>query len=153
MPSRSFSTPASGWWWRSVFQVFVLQGVILWIVSAPILTPALMRRYLLASGWADAPRGFMVKRGEQVGLFVTMTPFELDHEIEKIARLERVSRSEMAARLGVLAAAETNRAEAQGYEVKNTDEDGPREALLDVASKLVFTVGAPLEAWAKARDR
>lgn len=25
-----------GWWWRSVFQVFVLQGVILWIVSAPI---------------------------------------------------------------------------------------------------------------------
>lgn len=25
-----------GWWWRSLFQVFALQGVILWIVSAPI---------------------------------------------------------------------------------------------------------------------
>jgi steroid 5-alpha reductase family enzyme len=27
----------SHWWWRSLFQVFVLQGVLLWIVSAPLL--------------------------------------------------------------------------------------------------------------------
>jgi steroid 5-alpha reductase family enzyme len=26
----------AGWWWRSLFQVFALQGMILWIVSAPI---------------------------------------------------------------------------------------------------------------------
>jgi steroid 5-alpha reductase family enzyme len=25
------------WWWRSYFKVFVLQGVILWVVSAPLL--------------------------------------------------------------------------------------------------------------------
>jgi steroid 5-alpha reductase family enzyme len=26
-----------GWWWRSYFKVFFLQGVILWIVAAPLL--------------------------------------------------------------------------------------------------------------------
>lgn len=122
-------------------------------MSALILTPALVCRYLLASGWADAPRGFMTKRGEQVGLFATMTPYDLDREIEKIARSERVSRSELAARLGMLASAETSRSEAQGYEVKNTDEDGPREALLEVASKLVYGADVPLDAWAKAKDQ
>ena len=25
------------WWWRSLFQVFVLQGILLWIISAPLL--------------------------------------------------------------------------------------------------------------------
>lgn len=25
------------WWWRSFFKVFVLQGIILWVVSAPLL--------------------------------------------------------------------------------------------------------------------
>jgi steroid 5-alpha reductase family enzyme len=27
----------SRWWWRSLFQVFVLQGILMWIVSAPLL--------------------------------------------------------------------------------------------------------------------
>ncbi len=25
------------WWWRSLFQVFLLQGVLLWIISAPLV--------------------------------------------------------------------------------------------------------------------
>jgi steroid 5-alpha reductase family enzyme len=28
---------SSSWWWRSFFKVFLLQGVILWIVAAPLL--------------------------------------------------------------------------------------------------------------------
>ncbi len=27
----------SAWWWRSFFKVFLLQGVLLWIISAPLL--------------------------------------------------------------------------------------------------------------------
>ncbi len=27
----------SRWWWRSFFQVFLLQGLLLWIISAPLL--------------------------------------------------------------------------------------------------------------------
>ncbi len=27
----------SAWWWQSFFQVFLLQGVLLWIISAPLL--------------------------------------------------------------------------------------------------------------------
>ena len=27
----------AAWWWRSLFRVFLLQGVILWIVAAPLL--------------------------------------------------------------------------------------------------------------------
>lgn len=28
----------AGWWWRSLFKVFLLQGVLMWIISAPLLT-------------------------------------------------------------------------------------------------------------------
>ena len=35
---RAWRKAAGGaWWWRSFFKVFLLQGVILWIVSAPLL--------------------------------------------------------------------------------------------------------------------
>jgi len=27
----------SAWWWRSLFKVFLLQGLLMWIISAPIL--------------------------------------------------------------------------------------------------------------------
>lgn len=27
----------AGWWWRSFFKVFLLQGILLWIISAPLL--------------------------------------------------------------------------------------------------------------------
>lgn len=74
-----------------------------------IITPALVRRYLIATGWALGERGFLVKRASQVGLFEAMTPFDLDREIQSIATLERSSRSEVAARLGMLAAAEMYR--------------------------------------------
>lgn len=28
----------SSWWWRSFFKVFLLQGVLMWIISAPIIS-------------------------------------------------------------------------------------------------------------------
>ena len=31
----------SRWWWKSLFQVFLLQGLLLWIVSAPLLAAQL----------------------------------------------------------------------------------------------------------------
>jgi len=37
----------AAWWWKSFFQVFLLQGVLLWIISAPLLAaqqPALPAR-------------------------------------------------------------------------------------------------------------
>jgi steroid 5-alpha reductase family enzyme len=27
----------AGWWWQSLFKIFMLQGVLLWIISAPLL--------------------------------------------------------------------------------------------------------------------
>jgi steroid 5-alpha reductase family enzyme len=32
----------AAWWWRSFFKVFLLQGVILWIVAAPLLAAQVM---------------------------------------------------------------------------------------------------------------
>jgi len=31
----------SSWWWRSLFKVFLLQGLIMWLVSAPLLAAQL----------------------------------------------------------------------------------------------------------------
>lgn len=31
----------AAWWWKSFFQVFLLQGVLLWIISAPLLAAQL----------------------------------------------------------------------------------------------------------------
>ncbi len=28
----------SSWWWRSLFKVFLLQGLLLWVIAAPLLT-------------------------------------------------------------------------------------------------------------------
>lgn len=46
---RKWREEAGGeWWWRSLFKVFVVQGVLMWIISAPLLaaqispTPARM---------------------------------------------------------------------------------------------------------------
>jgi len=46
---RKWREEAGGeWWWRSIFKVFVVQGVLMWIISAPLLaaqispTPARM---------------------------------------------------------------------------------------------------------------
>lgn len=69
-------------------------------LSAPIITPALVRRYLIATGWEDAERGFIRRKAAQIGLFAAMTPYDLNHEVETIARVERVSRSDVAAGSG-----------------------------------------------------
>jgi steroid 5-alpha reductase family enzyme len=34
----------AAWWWRSFFKVFLLQGVLLWIISAPLLAAQLGAR-------------------------------------------------------------------------------------------------------------
>lgn len=41
----------ASWWWRSFFKVFLLQGVLLWGISAPLLAAVLGRQPL---GWLDA---------------------------------------------------------------------------------------------------
>jgi len=38
------------YWWISLFQVFVLQGVLLWLISAPLLSS---QYYDLQPGWID----------------------------------------------------------------------------------------------------
>ncbi|MBN1886806.1 MAG: DUF1295 domain-containing protein [Thermoflexales bacterium] len=50
----------AAWWWRSFFKVFLLQGVILWIVATPLLAAQLSARpdhltwldYLAVAVWA-----------------------------------------------------------------------------------------------------
>jgi steroid 5-alpha reductase family enzyme len=34
----------AAWWWRSFFKVFLLQGVLLWIISAPLLAAQISAR-------------------------------------------------------------------------------------------------------------
>lgn len=111
-----------------------------------IITPALVRRYLIATGWTVGERGFLVKRASQVGLFEAMTPFDLDREIQSIATLERSSRSEVAARLGMLAAAEMN--------LELVRVDGIRDvgsAIELRAFAMMRAAGVDPEAWEKAR--
>lgn len=105
-------------------------------MSAPIITPALVRRYLIATGpTLEELQVFdALVTGEEA-----LDGFLQDFEIDCPA-------------LGMLAAAEIVRQEAQGYEVKSTDEDGPREAMLDVVSKLIKAAGVDPKVWEKARN-
>ena len=41
------------WWWRSFFKVFLLQGVIMWLVAAPVVA-VMGARGQPPLGWADA---------------------------------------------------------------------------------------------------
>lgn len=43
----------SSWWWRSFFKVFLLQGILLWIISAPLLLAhaGIKPQYLTALDW------------------------------------------------------------------------------------------------------
>jgi steroid 5-alpha reductase family enzyme len=43
----------AAWWWRSYFKVFLLQGVIMWLVAAPVVA-VLGARSQPPLGWADA---------------------------------------------------------------------------------------------------
>ena len=113
-----------------------------------IVTPALVRQYLLATGWTVGERGFLVKSTRQVGLFEAMTAYDIDHEIDKVAHMERSSRSEMAARLGMLAAAEMLIAVAP-----NAATGGERSTLLVQARHLVEAASVDPEAWEKARGQ
>ena len=115
----------------------------------PIITPALVRRYLLATGWTLDPSGEYWDRSEETippdgNTWMRADSVQACLDGEEHPELDR-------ARLGMLAAAEMVREEAQGYEVKSTDEDGPREALLDVASKFIEAAGVDPKAWEKAR--
>ena len=96
-----------------------------------IITPELVKRYILATG------------PKMLAAACPSVPESIDAFIDDL-RMDR-------AVLGMLAAAEMVREEAQGYEVKSTDEDGPREALLDVASKFIEAAGVDPKAWEKAR--
>lgn len=49
------------WWWRSWFKVFLLQGVIMWIVSWPLLA-------MVASDSPEPP-GLLVRGGQALFLF------------------------------------------------------------------------------------
>lgn len=44
------------WWWRSFFQVFLLQGVLCWVISAP-LYPALSAPHPRSLTWLDGAGG------------------------------------------------------------------------------------------------
>lgn len=54
------------WWWRSYFKVFLLQGVILWLLSTP----------LLVALRADTPQYLTLLDGAAVGLWVIGFLFE-----------------------------------------------------------------------------
>jgi steroid 5-alpha reductase family enzyme len=41
------------WWWRSYFKVFLLQGVVMWIVAAPVVA-VISAGAQPALGWVDA---------------------------------------------------------------------------------------------------
>ncbi len=41
------------WWWRSFFKVFLLQGLIMWIVAAPLIAVAAFNQPV-SLGWQDA---------------------------------------------------------------------------------------------------
>jgi len=43
----------AAWWWRSYFKVFLLQGVIMWLVAAPVVA-VIAASGQAALGWVDA---------------------------------------------------------------------------------------------------
>jgi hypothetical protein len=77
------------------------------------ITRELVEHYLRATGWEPSTLGFWTRRSRQVGTFDGMTAFDIDRAIEEIATSDRLTRSALAFRLGLCAAAESLLAEAR----------------------------------------
>lgn len=60
------SEAGAAWWWRSWFKVFLLQGLIMWVVSWPLLA--------MVTSESTEPAGVLVRVGQ--ALFVFGTAFE-----------------------------------------------------------------------------
>jgi steroid 5-alpha reductase family enzyme len=64
---RNWRQQAGGsWWWRSFFKVFLLQGILMWIVSAP----------LLAAQIGSMPAGLGVLDALGIGIWLLGFSFE-----------------------------------------------------------------------------
>lgn len=60
------------WWWKSYFRVFVLQGIIMWIVAWP----------LLGAQYYGGPDSLTVWDGLAVGLFIIGFAFEAGGDLQ-----------------------------------------------------------------------
>jgi hypothetical protein len=123
------------------------------------ITRELVEHYLRVAGWEPSTLGFWTRRGRQVGTFDGMTTFDIDRAIEEIATSDRLTRSALAFRLGLCAAAERRFVHARFIKINNptalpTDrvtlvhavEQGEGEELLKCA-------GIDPLAWESARKR
>ena len=137
-------------------------------MSAPIITPALVRRYLKATGWTLGTDGWWTgtnERGEAgcgfPDAWITRDPYDADVLARTAGSLSRTL--QLCARLGMLTAAEILFARAAKLE-PSTSLDGSYDAakkriaekreaeiLRDEAERLVEHAGVDPKAWEAAR--
>jgi hypothetical protein len=111
------------------------------------VTWQLLEHYLRATGWARDERGWWRRNGRQIGTFGGMSDHEIDLQVRRIADEERVTRADLAARLGLCAGAEDLRLDADRYEPSSTDAQGPREALVTASRRLLRMAGVDPNHW------
>ena len=79
------------WWWRSFFKVFLLQGVLMWLISAPLLA-AQMSPNPAKLIWLDFLAVLVWVYGfffEAVLIFLFNGPDGADNEVNEDARQEQ----------------------------------------------------------------
>jgi len=117
------------------------------------ITPTLVRRYLLATGFEDAATGALVRRGVGIVLFDGMLLGDIEHEIARIARAEDKRPHDLSARLGMLAAAEELLSERARIDASNPWMKTALEVLGYLAAKWITRAGLTPEAWEEAKGR
>jgi len=109
-----------------------------------IITPELVRRYLRATGWTDTGEDYAATDGTRID--------KRDNLIACVARVEKTSVTKVSARLGMLAAAEDQYAEAREL-LKRSDDLGPWAAgrMSAIADAWCWKAGVDPKAWEAAR--
>lgn len=125
------------------------------VVTAPIITPALVRRYLLATGWTVDPDGTWRNHGLHAA-HQPSGPWNMVGPIA-VAREMGINRDELMARLGMLAAAERLHERVTHMERPGANLTSFGVSLMEEldreAEELAKAAGLTPEAWEEAKGR
>lgn len=119
-------------------------------MSAPIITRELLERYMRATGWERDELGFWRSGRWQI---CTFSGAALWDELTTLARSERRSYDDIAARLGLCAAAEHCLKLAHEWDPPTEDDPGEERLVLEnAAHEMLAWAGVDPERWAAAKE-
>lgn len=116
----------------------------------PIITPALVRRYLIATGWTEGEAGHYVHPALNAGLQPSPGSWNLPGPVALAAAMS-ITVDVLGSRLGMLAAAEMLRASFAAEWAPGEDESVERFVRGEIRGMTLAASVHP-EAWEKARN-